>query len=335
VHRSSFGFAIGGLALVALAGCSHDANRPPAPTGDAATADAASDAPTDATGDQLAPGLDAQMLPEAGPRCGGDFGLCDKVFSEVSFLGTHLSMATAAAWPVQTQGRATLDQILQGGVRVLELEVHDDDGALALCEGSCSAQSVSLVSTLTPLAGFLEQNPSDLLVLVLRSAVPASALAPAFDQAGLSSLALAQELDKPWPKLADMVAKNERVVVLVDELANDSPDGGLDASAPDPGVVPPYLLPLRDSAWESAVSESTDCPIAHGSASLKLAILNHYVPGEAADDAGLIAAHTSDTVATRLARCATDHGHAPNFMLVDFAEVGDPNGGVQLQNGTR
>ena len=59
------------------------------------------------------------------------------------------------------------------------------------------------------------------------------------------------------------------------------------------------------------------------------------MPGEADDDDALLASHVPEVLAARLARCGDDRKHVPNFVFVDFAEVGDPNGGVQIANGVR
>jgi len=268
--------------------------------------------------------------------------LCDKPYSSLTFLGTHLSMASDHSWATQTQGRTLTAQLLVGGVRTLELEIHSDDGDLAVCAGKCSAGSESLASVLRDVVKFLQSNPTDVLTLLLRSAVPADDVAKAFDDQGLVVLAHSQTAHTPWPTLRQLIDAQQTLVVLVDQLppeANPS-DAGADASAPDTGnassaALPAWMHRLSDWAWETAPSEGTDCAIASGSTKSPLAILNHYVAGEAAMDNTLIAAHAPEVVAARLARCNDDRKQVPNFVFVDFAEVGDPNGGVQIADGLR
>jgi hypothetical protein len=285
-----------------------------------------------------APGMpDAPF--ESGPPCNGAPALCDKSYSSLTFLGTHLSMASDNTWTTPTQGRTLTNQLLVGGVRVLELEIHVDNGDLAVCAGKCSAGSESLPSVLREIAKFAKGNPTDVLTLLLRSAAPPDDVAKAFDDQGLVALAHGQAAQKPWPTLRQMIDAQQTLVVFVDQLPADAApsDAGADARAPDTSnaAPPAWMHLLSDWAWETAPSERTDCVIARGSAKSPLAILNHYVPGEAATDDTLIAAHTPEVIAARLSRCNDDRKQVPNFVLVDFAEVGDPNSGVQIADGLR
>ncbi len=283
-----------------------------------------------AGGDTAQPGM---PTPEGGPGpgtpCNGSPALCGKSFSELAFLGTHLSMASDESWPTQTQGRGLADQLLSGGVRALELEVHEEQGALALCEGDCALASDSLTSVLRDLATFMTQNSTEVVTLVLRSAVSPDALVAAFNDQRLVPLANTQQPGKPWPTLQQMIDDNRRLVVLLDQLPTDA-DGGAPETA-----LPTWLHALSDWAWETAPSEASTCVIASGDAKSPLAILNHYVPGEGSADKGLAAAHLPAAITARLDRCRDDRKQAPNFVFVDFAEVGDPNGGVQIENGGR
>ena len=290
-----------------------------------------------------------------GPQCNGAAALCDVSYSSLSFLGTHLSMASSKAWATQTQGRSLLDQLLVGGVRVLELEIHDDHGALSLCAGACANGNHSFSSTLRDIVRFLNDNPRDVLTLVLRSTVLAEALLPTFESEGVVVLAHRQEQGLAWPTLRELGDAKKRVIVFIEQLPADesaSPSGGGSDSSSgsagtsasssaagngtsSPAPLPTWLHPLGDWAWETAPDEATNCVIARGDGSRPFAILNHYVSGEAADDEALIAAHDPDVLAARLRRCQDDRGRRSNFVFVNFAEVGDPNGGTQIANGLR
>ena len=320
-------------------GCDSSKRDTGAPAGGTVVPAAAGAAGSDSSsgaGEEAGPPLD---LPDAqtqtGPRCNGTAALCDKSYASVSFLGTHLSMASDASWPTQTQGRTLTDQLLVGGARVRELEIHADNGDLAVCEGVCKSDSESLPSVLREIAKFLQMNPTDVLTLLLRSTVPASQLVQAFDDQGLSAVAHSQTTSKAWPKLQQMIDAKHTLVVFVDQLPPDDTDGGADSGMPDPVPLPSWIHPLSVWAWETAPSEGTDCAIAHGNPMGALGILNHFVIGETAADGALIAAHAPEVVAARLARCGDDRRQVPNFVLVDFAEVGDPNGGVQIADGVR
>jgi hypothetical protein len=336
------------LLVVAFGGelsCS-DAKRS-APTPDAGVVEPGAAGATGATGNDDTAGASseagpAEGLPEAslppGPPCNGTPALCDKSYSSLVFLGTHLSMAADDTSPTPTQGRSLTNQMLVGGVRALELELHSDHGDLALCEDKCGTGSESLPSVLRDVAKFVQGNPTDVLTMLLRSALPPGDVATAFEDQGLVAATHSQTAGKPWPTLQQLIDAHETLIVFLDQLPADTEMGEAGPAAPadtNAQSLPAWMHPLSDWAWETSPSEGTDCAIARGSAKSSLAILNHYVPGESASDDALLAAHSPAVVAARLARCNDDRKQLPNFVLVNFAEVGDPNGGVQIANGVR
>ena len=318
-----------GLAVVCAAACDDAKSGPKGNSGGfIGSGDAGAGGVAGAGGEPTLPGM-PEGGPGSGPPCNGAPALCSKSFSDVTFLGTHLSMASDDTWPTQTQGRALNDQLLTGGVRALELEVHDDQGALAVCEGDCSVASSSLASVLRQVSSFVTQNPTDVLTLVLRSNVSPDALLKAFDDQALVPLAHAQAPGKAWPTLRQMIDDNQRLVVFIERLPAAADAGDT------PIALPAWLHALSDWAWETAPSEGSNCAVAQGSAKSPLAILNQYVADESNQDDTLTNAHAPEVIAARLNRCKDDRGHVPNFVFVNFAEVGDPNGGVQIANGLR
>src|SRR5262245_53522240 len=56
--------------------------------------------------------------------CNGFSSLCDRSYDRVVFLGTHASMASGGSWFRPAQGRTIGQQLANGGVRALMLEVH-------------------------------------------------------------------------------------------------------------------------------------------------------------------------------------------------------------------
>lgn len=270
-----------------------------------------------------------------GTPCNGDPALCDRAYDGIVFLGTHLSMASGPAWLHPTQGRTLTEQLASGGVRALELEVHDDGGALALCSGSCAEGSLSLATALRDIGTFLGDNPSDVLSIVIRSHVTPGRIADAFASQDLVRWAHVQPAGAAWPTLRAMIDGRQRLVVFADSVTAAEDAGASDASPPgdaaaDAGPPPAWLHSA--SAWlrETPASVGQDC-ITAGSG--PLVVVNHYDPSGTADGGALAAAHDPTVVAARLTRCRDDLGRWPTFLFVDFADIGDPNRGVQIANG--
>jgi hypothetical protein len=244
------------------------------------------------------------------------------------------------------------------GVRALELEVHSQGGVLVLCAGSCADGNESLSNVLTEVSTFMTNNATDVVTLLFRSHEPGIDLAASLDAAGLTPLLHAQEFGAPWPTLGDMIASNRRLVVFVDESAATPGDAGhrTDARQPartdagdggelDGSVVsrtegsaaspwPAFLHGTDQWMWETAPSVGPDCDPSGGDSKNPLFVLNHYVPDESPGDAGM-PAHDANRVAARLERCRVDRGHLPLLVLVNFAELPDPFGGIRIANGLR
>ncbi len=334
--------------LIALFGCADDTRL--APRAEASPLDAAAERISfDAARDRAAPR--PPVAPDAAPRmsCNGSPVLCERTYDSVAFLATHHSIAVGSRWPRPTQGRELEEQFSIGGVRAFELEVHSNGGVLVVCAGSCADGNESLSNTLGIIRTFLERNPNDVLTLLIRNEATEVALERAFDSAGLGKLMHAQARDAPWPTLTEMIAADHRLVVFVEGRSQrldagrtlDAGEGGssLDArlvgtaDSADGSSRPAWMHAAEDWIWETAPSVGPDCVPATSDERRPLIVLNHYEAGLA--DAGLVAAHDPERVAARLRRCREDRGHRPTLVVVDFAEIGDPNGGVQIENGIR
>jgi hypothetical protein len=289
-----------------------------------------------------------------GMFCNGAPALCDRPYDGVVFLATHQSAAAGSpAWSVPTQGRALEDQLRLGGVRAFEFEVHLNGGALALCVSSCAAGNQSLSSALETVHGFLENNPNDVFTLLVRSTVPADRLVGAFDDAGLTALAHTQSLGARWPTLREMIIARHRLVVFLDETDRRTSDAGSGSDGGGEGFATldagnasgvgsdgrrSWMHPAAQWMWETSPDVAPDCIPVSGRSLNPLIAVNHYeiiaTPGDAGFMATL-AAHDPDRVALRLRRCLQDRGRLPTLLLVDFEQLGDPNGGVQIANGLR
>jgi len=337
------------LSSILVCGC--DDSVLPSARADAVWSDAAEEASSfDASSSRGGPPI---PVLDAGPQnsCNGSPLLCDRRYDTVAFLATHQSAAAGPDWATPTQGRTLEEQFTIGGIRAFELEVHSIGGVLAVCVGSCAGGNESLSRVLETIRTFLERNPTDVLTLLVRSNVRDDALGKAIDSSGLNGFTHTQDRGAPWPTLAEMISSDRRLVVFVDRHTIRADAGGVDAagkqillpeSGPDavtdaaPGSpLPPWLHPSGDWMWETSPSVGPDCVTAIGNPQNPLIVVNHYDQADAQADASIAAAHEPDRIASRLRRCREDRGRAVTLVVVDFAEIGDPNGGVQLENGVR
>jgi hypothetical protein len=288
-----------------------DAPRGDAPRFDAGPPDSGASCTTDA-GSPIA--IDA---------CNGHPELCDRRLDEVAFATTHNAMSSTEDGFTPPNQRYRLWRQLEDGVRGFMLDVHPGgDGTPLLCHGFCMLGQRPLVDGLRDLRVFLECHPTDVIAIIFESHVPEAPIAAAFEESGLIRLVRSQPLADPWPTLRELIAADERVVVLTD----------------DRDATLPWHLYSYDYAWENPYAATTpdtlSCAQDRGERTRSLWIFNHFLTAPVArpDLAEMI--NHDPFFTDRVAACRADAaGDLPNFVTVDFYDIGDVLPVVDALNG--
>jgi hypothetical protein len=245
------------------------------------------------------------------PLCLGSAELCLRTYDEVSYFTSHNAMSNEAEGWFVPNHEVPIAQQLELGVRALMLDIHISEGDLMLCHGTCLAGSEPLGPRLETLRAFLEENPGELLTVILESYAPATLVAEAFTLAGLAELAHTQPVGQPWPTLGSLVADNERLVVFTDD-----PEGG-----------PEWMHGVWSHAFETSFDvkspEQLSCEPNRGQVGNALFILNHFLSTPFADPGGAAEINAAPFVLDRALGCWETHGRRPNFITVDFVSIGD------------
>lgn len=281
------------------------------------TADAADAAP---------PNPDATP-PDATPdafACNGAAALCDRRYDEVVYATTHNAMSSAERrWGAPNQTHAVPRQ-LADGVRGLMLDTHlDDDGTPLLCHGFCSLGSQPLTDGLAEIGAFLDAHPGAVVTIIFESYVGPDATAAAFAAAGLAERAHHQPLDMPWPTLRALIDAGTPLVVFTD-------DGRAAGNHP-------WLHHVWSHAFETDFSNETpddlDCDDNRGEPDRPLFILNHFLTAPIA--LPRLAEQVNGDAEAHARECAALHGVMPQFVTVDFYEIGAVVEAVERLNGVR
>lgn len=317
-----------GLPALALGSCS-DENKKPTPTVTLITG-GAGDGEGGAGPVFVPPGGEGPILP--GEPCNGWPQLCARSYDEVTYPVTHAAMANSATFwdhPAQDQGlRTQLDDSIRG----LMLEVHDKAGVPTLCFNDCADGAVPLLSELEHVAGFLDDNPREVVTLFVDNRVPGGAVAQVVDAARLTPYLY--QGDASWPTLQEMIDGQQRLVVFLSDasgagkgflslgdnvratsnlaatardLACDTPTGSADA---------PLILDLQTLAEtaEIVVDESGGAGGAGAATSLTVGW----------PSAKLAATVNRDPFfSERLGFCAQIWGRQPTYVAVDFYDASD------------
>ncbi|KAJ1960335.1 hypothetical protein IWQ62_004271, partial [Dispira parvispora] len=155
--------------------------------------------------------------------------LCDRPYNQVTLPATHASHAIRQNEDsIGTQDRDIASQ-LEDGVRGFFLDVYPsptDPSVPQLCFISCSiSDNGPLVDTLNSFAEFLNNNPQELLTIVVRnpSNMTSAKIAGPFKTAGLDLMAETGPSEGNWATVEDMISRDKRVVILSDKGVTSPP----------------------------------------------------------------------------------------------------------------
>ncbi|KAJ2361019.1 hypothetical protein H4S01_005456 [Coemansia sp. RSA 2610] len=256
--------------------------------------------------------------------CNGYAELCDKGYDRVAYATTHNSYATGDN--IAANQNKNIRQQLDDGVRGFMLDLYKQDSDPMnepyLCHTSCLLLNDGpLVDTLKDFKTFLDANKNEVVTIYIENAQPFSAtdMAQPFKDAGLDSYAFApNSTDAAWPSLSQMISVNKRLVVFTDRNAD--------------AAVPWILL-------EGSYAVQTPYTVASGASFgctpntqvRPLWVMNHFVytnytvfnfnferpaPNSAAS------VNTRASIVGQANQCGSA-GYFPNFVTVDYYDVGD------------
>jgi len=259
------------------------------------------------------------------PKCNGHEELCDRRFDQVSFPMTHNAMSNAeGGWSLPNQNFGITRQ-LNDGIRGMMLDTYDENGEILLCHALCALGNQPLVDGLQEITTFLQANPDEVMSIIFENYITHAQTADAFDESGLIDFVYAHELGTPWPTLNELIAANTRLVVFQEKQPQD-PEF-------------PWLMRIWDHAWETPFSFATPddftCdPSTRADPANALFLLNHFLTTPLGGNPELAATINYNPLFIDRARQCEEEGNAlPNFVAVDFYDIGDLFDVVDTLNG--
>jgi len=273
-------------------------------------------------------GMDGSIEPDGGetePKCNGHAELCERRYDEVSYPMTHNAMSNAAAgWGVPNQNFGISRQ-LEDGVRGLMLDTYEDQetGELLLCHATCLAGKQPLVEGLDEIEAFLGDNPSEVVSIIFENYITHAQTASAFEESGLIDYVYPHQVGEPWPTLGVLIDAGTRLVVFQENLPEEAEY--------------PWLMRIWDHAWETPFSFASPddfvCDPNRGDPANPLFLLNHFLTGlgGSPDLAGMV--NYNPLFIDRAEQCEDEGNALPNFVAVDFYDIGDLFEVVDALNG--
>ncbi|KAI0071716.1 PLC-like phosphodiesterase [Panus rudis PR-1116 ss-1] len=278
------------------------------------------------------------------PVCNGHAELCDRSYGNVTFLGAHDSFAFSEdPFALARDQEIDITSQLELGVRLLQAQAHLKDNVIHFCHTSKLLFDGGTVQDyLTTVNTFLEANPDEVVTFIFTNPEGLSlseVWAPAFEASGIADIAYVPPTvpmkQSDWPTLGQLIDSDKRVVVF------------LDAGADSDRSVP-YILPEFEMVWEtpfSVTDASFPCSVDRISGPLSVTdhmyMINHSLNKDLLGT-GIIVSDPLDapttnsvtSISANAAGCAPlAGGRAPNFVLLDFVNIGQGLEAVNRLNG--
>ena len=271
-------------------------------------------------------GMDGSIEPDSGEptlKCNGHEELCERRYDQVSYPMTHNAMSNAAAGWVLPNQNVGVSQQLQDGIRGLMLDTYEADGELLLCHSTCLAGSQPLVEGLGEIEAFLADNPNEVVSIIFENYITHAQTASAFESSGLIDYVYAHEAGEPWPTLGALIDAGTRLLVFQEKLPEEAEY--------------PWLMRIWDHAWDTPFSAATpedlSCDVGRGNPENPLFLLNHFLTGLGGDPALAEMVNYNPFFIDRARECEDMDSALPNFVAVDFYDIGDLFEVVDALNG--
>lgn len=262
--------------------------------------------------------------------CNGAPELCTRRYHEVSYPTTHnaFNYAYGAQQYLFPNQQWPLTRQLEEGVRAFMLDVHEyngfnpaHNGEIWVCHSVCWAGGEPLINVLGEIRSFLDAHPFEVVTIIFENYVQAPALVSAFDWSQLTPYTYAHVPGETWPTLDELIAANQRLLVFTDS------EGG----------SPSWLMPVWDHAVETDYSyqhpSDMSCEFNRGDANNDLFILNHFLTFPLGARRLAVQVNRDPFFLNRAERCWSETGKLPNFVTVDFYDVGTLFSVVRTLNG--
>ncbi|KAF8797824.1 PLC-like phosphodiesterase [Phlegmacium glaucopus] len=289
-------------------------------------------------------GLAIPQLDKRDQLCNGHAGLCDRSYGNVTFLGAHDSFADSynPFALARTQEFDVAAQLTMG-VRLLQAQAHMNAKDLHFCHTTCGLFDGGKVEDyFKKVEHFLDRHPNEVLTIILANPeeVSTDVWEPIFESTGLASMAYVPPQTPmargDWPTLKEMLDAGTRVVIFMDKGADD-------------GSVN-YILPQFSMMWEDEYDPTNPkfpCKVDRTEGPLEpaeqLSLINHnlntnIIPigrgvriPDRLDSPRTNSVHSITAHARHCAPLANDN--KPNFVLLDFVNIGQASMAVAHLNG--
>jgi hypothetical protein len=182
-----------------------------------------------------------------------------------------------------------------------------------LCHGFCELGATRLDTALGQVHDFLKENPHEVIILFFEDYVSPEDTEAAFVRSRLIDYVYTHTPDAPWPTLEEMIQRDQRVLVLSENVGDK----------PAPAWYHDGFSLAQETPFTFKQVADFNCLPNRGHPENPLFQINHWIekmppiPGDSA------IVNTFDLLLARGQKCWDERGRMPNIVAVNFYEIGD------------
>jgi hypothetical protein len=241
-------------------------------------------------------------------QCNGSKDLCDKRYNEVAYLTTHNAFNSKQDGYLFPNHKSNISEQLNNGVRGLMIDVYDDNGTTVVYHAYKFLGSKPLSIYFNDIKYFLDNNPNEIITIILESYTSSNAIENEIIKGGLLKYLHTQEINSLWPKLQTMIDSNKRLVIF-----SDKNDANKDQS---------WYHYIWNFAIENKYGE-INCEFNRGSPTNSLFIFNHFITSLTGNKNNAKNVNSFNYLMNHIFNCKNLKNKFPNFITVDFYEIGE------------
>ena len=289
-------------------------------------------------------------------RCNGHTQLCGRRYNDVTFPGSHNSMAAADRDYISAMQDLTITDQLESGIRALLIDAHywetpdvttafltsvPPETANALrplleganpvkpgawwCHALCRLGAEPLAAGFEEVRDFLARNPDEVVTLVVEDYVTREDIGKGVKDSGLDRYVFTPPDDPnfTWPTLGQMIDRNQRVVIFSEK----------DKALTAPNYYRQFYRYGQETPYDHPGPDDMSCAANRGGTGKSLFLMNHWITRATGSraDAGVV--NERKFIVDRAHRCEKLRNHRVNIVAVDFTTIGDVFGAVDELNG--
>lgn len=241
-------------------------------------------------------------------QCNGSYDLCNKRYNEVAYLTTHNAFNSKQDRYLFPNQKTNITEQLNNGVRGLMIDVYEDNESIVVYHAYKFLGSQPLSVYLNDIKYFLDNNPNEILTIILETYTSSNAIENEISKVGLLEYLHTQDVNSLWPKLQMMIDSNKRLVILSDK--NDANENQS------------WYHYMWDFAVENKYGQ-INCEFNRGNPENSLFIFNHFITSLTGNKDNANKVNSFKYFMNHITKCKDLKNKFPNFITVDFYEIGE------------